>query len=109
MYNTWSTEYMAKRSNGLNNWQGRLTNIYTDKGGQEATVTIESRSITYHSTISYNSTVYKMLMDVDEEETVIFSGQFETKDNLLKERSMTESGRMYNPEFEITLTSINKK
>jgi hypothetical protein len=48
-------------------------------------------------------------MDVDEEETVIFSGQFETKDNLLKERSMTESGRMYNPEFEITLTSINKK
>jgi len=107
--NNWSERYMAKQEYEFKNWQGKVATIYTDKGGEEATVTIESRIVIYHARISYNDSVYKMLINVDEGRMVIFSGSFIRKENLLQERSVTESGRMYNPEFEIILTAIDKK
>jgi tetratricopeptide (TPR) repeat protein len=107
--NKWSTDHMSNDDFEFRYWQGQLSSIYTDKGASNTTVVINSRTVTYHTTVSYKSDVYNKLMQVDVGSVILFSGRFNTEDGLLEEGSGTENGRMYNPEFNIRISLIEKK
>jgi hypothetical protein len=54
-----------------------------------------------------SSPLYKIIVDLKKEQTIYISGFFLRKDNgFLFEKSLTDSGSMYAPEFIVTFTDI---
>jgi len=59
--------------------------------------------------IKHGSALYQLLASCDEGDLISFDGEFAaSKDDHLKENSITESGSMMAPEFEVKITRISK-
>jgi hypothetical protein len=107
--NEWSFDFIRQDRFGFQSWEGQLARVTTSKGGDVANVKIKSRTASYIAKVPATAGVYSSFLDLNEGDEVRFSGDFVVKHNLLAEGSWTESGRMYNPEFEVHLTRISLK
>jgi hypothetical protein len=107
--NRWSTNFMQKDDFRFRYWEGKLLNVSTGKGGDQASVSIDSRTVSYKAKVASSSPVYQQLLGVESGNRVLFSGGFILKEGILSEYSWTEFGRMENPGFDIYLTDIRIK
>lgn len=116
----WTEAYAKMRGTTITNWKGKIKRLRTDHGGETVdvvfSVKLSSADVEfYHIALPFTpgikrgSPVYSQLTDRKEGELVCFSGIFErdTKKGFV-ETSLTERGRMTNPEFKITVTSVTK-
>ena len=107
--NKWSTDYMRPDRYRFKHWEGRLVYVSTEKGGDQASVKIDSRTTSYKADVPSSSKAYGSFLEVEEGNVVLFSGEFIVKEGILSEYSWTEGGRMDNPGFNIHLTDISLK
>jgi len=106
--NHWSASFMKEDNYRFYDWQGTLLTLSTTKGGNEVAARINSNNIMYIAELSSSSPAYQKMANVETFKKVRFSGVFKTKkDGSLMEDSITELGKMLNPEFKIDLTDIS--
>ncbi len=104
--NGWSTEFANKHIQ-IFNWNGVLSSVTTPKGGDHANVKINSGMVTYKDAISITSPLYGKIAEIEIGRTVYFSGHFTwDRKGMIAEDSLTEGGRMKNPEFKINIADI---
>ena len=113
---------MSQYGGKFENWIGKLIMIKTEKkGGQNLCIEIlsshNSTSIKFETPSSFfddsgikmNDPVYDMVRNLKEGDYVNFSGTFLIdKENNFSDESITESGGMRLPEFNIKFTGISK-
>jgi len=106
--NRWSASFMKEDNYRFYDWQGTLLTLSTTKGGNEVRARINSNNIIYIVDLTSSSPAYAKLAGVETWKKVRFSGVFRVGGGgLLVEDSMTEVGKMLNPEFKIQLTDIS--
>jgi hypothetical protein len=106
--NSWSADFMKEDNYCFYDWKGTLLTLSTNKGGGSARGRIISGHIVYIIELSSSSPAYQKLANVDTWGDVRFSGVFQVKKNgILEENSITEVGKMLNPEYKVTLTDIS--
>jgi uncharacterized protein YecT (DUF1311 family) len=106
--NKWSASFMKEDNYRFYDWHGTLLTLSTTKGGNEVRARINSDNIIYKVDLTSSSPAYAKLAGVETWKMVRFSGVFRVGgDGLLVEDSMTEVGKMLNPEFKIQLTDIS--
>jgi hypothetical protein len=87
----------------IKDWSGILRGISTDQGGSTATLRIHMGSSTlWDKEVRIGSAVYKAVAELSEDQAVVFSGR------MLRDYNLSERGKVCNPDFLITLTSIRK-
>jgi len=104
--NDWSS---VNAPSQVKSWRGVLNSIDTPKGGGYATIRVKSNKhgivVWYIGNISHD--LYASLMGMPEKEHIVFNGSFKRASNgLVEERSITEQGRMREPEFSFRFSSI---
>jgi hypothetical protein len=82
-------------------WLGTLRRISTNQGGSNATLVIRMGSPDVHdNAVHLGSSVYSAAANMREGQAVVFSGTG------LRDFNLTERGKVCNPDFKITLTSV---
>ncbi len=108
------------------NWEGQLTDIGTNEGGQKLYIKIESefddKEITYatwnnelsdmltYSMIPLNSSVYKDVEKLNKGDNVLFTAAFISDSKRgFNEQSLMEEGFVDDPVFTLKFISVKKK
>lgn len=115
--NEWSSLFMSNEDFEINSWEGTLATISTDKGGDYLDVVIESEIDGYHITfqstrllgsggIAKGTAVYNQIAELSEGQNVAFTGKFKDEGGKLAENSITESGSVCQPTFEIEFSDV---
>jgi len=106
--NRWSADFMKEDNYRFYDWHGTLLTLLTTKGGTDVGAIINSNNIAYKVKLTSSDPVYQKLASVQTFKPVRFSGVFKLGSNrLLSEGSITEMGKMLNPELNIQLTDIS--
>ena len=97
-------------ANGINvkNWNGKIEKIATSHGGGDAWIEVRSSGgASYRMRgIDATSMVYHQLASLSEGQRVIFSGSLQRTASGAWEASLTEFGSLQDPEYLISLTTI---
>jgi hypothetical protein len=85
----------------VDQWVGTIRRISTNQGGSKATLVIRiGSSDVYDNALRLGSPVYTAAADMREGQAVVFSGRN------LGDLNLTERGKVCNPDFRVTLTSL---
>jgi hypothetical protein len=111
IFNQANRDMMAvfnKMGGEIHGWIGKISHLRTIHGGGAVDITIHSGNASYSSDdgIPYVSSVYSQLTNMREDMGVRFSGRILVMPSGIVERSITESGSLYDPEFKVDFTSI---
>jgi hypothetical protein len=108
-------------SKAVHNWVGTITTIDTTLGGDSGVVTVQLADdievgtwnngfsdLGSHTLIDTDSPLYTQLQDINEGDTVTFSGRFiADEDDCVQEKSLADEGSMQTPTFTMKFTDIS--
>jgi len=111
----WRRDFAASQGYEIKGWEGVISDISTNKGGDLASVSIRSGVrgfwVYYKSglVIKRGSRLYTVLEAMAEGDSLTFSGNFlPAKAKGYREMSLTERGSLDEPWFQVVFTDIRR-